>query len=350
MDTIQISIKLNENRNRVSEIMYSELQEAGIYIGNIMSIYGYRYCDCLEISSTGNLIVKISYPRFFAGINAHLISSSDECMKVQYDFCSKIISHPLLCDAELKLNRVDIPFTFIMSENYSFNSYKKVYQVLNYIYKKKNEKANPKAFTDIEKFRAETLIYADALNISAYNSKITIYDQYKNIRTKTAEDQDFYNIDAKYEDLSKRMRIEVSKRINRNSFSIQEFSQFDIFKEYSWKYKEYILENLLDLNEVENFYNERSSELANRLLKYQEESNNFLYETFIYKEIENIHDYEIIRRALKIHLNNIKTREKAITAVRKVLFNYQLNENIIMMETYATIKEIRYTIEKSFIF
>lgn len=348
MDTIQIAIKINENKLR--GITHCELQEVGKNINSIASIYGYRYCDCLEISNTGNLIIKISYPRFFAGINAYLISSSDECMKVQYDFCSKIANHPLLCDAELILNRVDIPFTFNMGENYSFNSYKKVYQVLNYVYKNKNEKANPKAYTDIEKFKAETLIYADTLNISAYNSKITIYDQYNNIKTKTADEQDFYDIDAKYEDLSKRMRIEVSKRIQRKGFTIEQFSQFNIFREYSWKYKEYILENLFDLNEVENFYNERSSELADRLLKYQEESNNFLYEIFIYKEIENIHDYEIIRRALKIHLNNIKTREKAITAVRKVLFNYQLNENIIVMETYATIKEIREAIEKSFIF
>ena len=140
MDTIQIAIKINENKLR--GITHCELQEVGKNINSIASIYGYRYCDCLEISNTGNLIIKISYPRFFAGINAYLISSSDECMKVQYDFCSKIISHPLLCDAELILNRVDIPFTFNMGENYSFNSYKKVYQVLNYVYKNKNEKAN----------------------------------------------------------------------------------------------------------------------------------------------------------------------------------------------------------------
>jgi hypothetical protein len=36
------------------------------------------------------------------------------------------------------------------------------------------------------------------------------------------------------------LRIEVSKRIKRKSLSLREFSQFDIFKEYSEKYKKYL--------------------------------------------------------------------------------------------------------------
>ncbi len=347
MDTIQIAIKINENKLR--GITYRELQEAGKDINSITSIYGYRYCDYLEISKTGNLIIKISYPRFFDGINVFLISNSMECLQVQYDFCSKIFNHPLLCDAELILNRIDIPFTFMMGINYNFNSYKKIYQVLNYVYKKKNEKANPKAYTDIEKFKAETLIYADTLNISAYNSKITIYDQYENIKTKTADEQDFLNITSKYDYLCKRMRIEVSKRVQRKGFTIEEFSQFNIFKEYSWKYKNYILENFFDLNEVENFYNENAQYLARRL-SICREARNFNYRNFIYMEINNIYDYEIIRRALNLCIDNVKTKENAITEVRKTLIDYQLNENIIVMATYATIKEIKEIIEKSFMF
>ena len=67
-------------------------------------------------------------------------------------------------------------------------------------------------------------------------------------------------------------------------------------------------------------------------------------------EINNIYDYEIIRRALNLCIDNVKTKENAITEVRKTLIDYQLNENIIVMATYATIKEIKEIIEKSFMF
>ncbi len=268
---------------------------------------------------------------------------------MQHEFSLEINSHSLLNDAHIYLNRVDIPFTFYMDKNYNFNSYRKVYQIFDYVYTQKNIKASPNAITDVKNFKAETVVYSDTANISAYNSKIMIYDQYKNIRSKTSDEKDLYEIDAKYDDLSRRMRIEVSKRIRRKAFTIEEFVQFNIYSEYSLKYKEYILENILDLSEVKNFYDEKSQELAERLLEYRESLNYFNYENFIYREIQYIHDYEIIRRALKICIEKKKTREKAITTIRKVLFNYQLNENIIVMETYNTILSIRDVIENYFI-
>lgn len=347
MDTIQISIKLN--KNKMEKISYEELQGIRKFIRGIISPYGYYYCDCLGISVTANLIVKISYPRFYAGINAYLISNERQCMDVQNHFCMEIRSNFLLQDATIELTRVDIPFTFLMGESYDFNSYMKVYQVFNYVYKRKNVKASPKAFSDIENFKVETLIYADTPNIASYNSKIMIYDQYNNIKVKTGEAENLYEIESKYEDLHKRMRIEVSKRINRRGFTVNEFSRFDIFGEYSIKYKNYILDNILDLNEIENFYNEKAIELSQKLSFDREESNYFIYESFIYREIRHIYDYEIIRRALKICIDNRKTREKAVTSIRKVLNTYESNENIIVMEVYNIIKEIRHIINNYFV-
>lgn len=344
MDTIQISIVLN--KEKLSKLAYRDLQEAAYYINSIKSIHEYRYCDCLEISKSGNLIIKISYPRFFAGINAYLISNSMECAQVQWDFCMNINSHPLLRDATIELTRVDIPFTFMMGPNYNFNSYRKVYQVLEHVYRTKNTKANPKAYTDVTQYKPETIIYADTPAIAKYNQRIMIYDQFQNLKSKTDDESRLPELEATYDGLSKRMRIEVSKRINRKSMSIDEFCQFNTFKEYSVKYKEYILENLFDLYEVNEFYEEKSRQLAERLLAYKTDVNNFIYETFIYKEIEHIHDYEIIRRALKLHINNMKSREKAITSIRRVLMNYQLNENVIVMETYLTIKAMKEVIER----
>lgn len=347
MDTIQIGIKLN--MQRVQRIFDSSRSDIKKFINSIRSPYGHTYCDFSERTTEKKIILKISYPRFFAGINVFLITNRMECMQVQHEFSLVINNHPLLYDAKIKLDRVDIPFTFHMNPGYNFNSYRKIYQIFDYVYRKKYAKASPTAITDIKRFKAETMVYSDTPSTRAYNSKIMIYDQYKNISTKTKDESNFCEIDAKYDDLSRRMRIEVSKRIVRKEMPLEGFRQFDIFAEYFGQYKKYILEKILDLYEVENFYNEKSQELANKLTIYRDEVPFFNYENFIYKEIEHIYDYEIIRRALKLCIENQKTREKAITTIRKVLFNYQLNENIIVMETFNTILSIRDVIENYFI-
>ena len=84
MDTIQVSIILNEEK--IKGLNPFDLQRVRKDINGIRSPYGYTYCDCLEISKNTNFIVKISYPRFFAGVNAFLISDKTQCTQVQWDF------------------------------------------------------------------------------------------------------------------------------------------------------------------------------------------------------------------------------------------------------------------------
>jgi hypothetical protein len=200
------------------------------------------------------------------------------------------------------------------------------------------------AYTNVSEYEPGTIIYSDHPQRAKYNKRVMFYDQYNNLRSKTEEEK-FNGIVLEYDGLSRRMRIEMSSRIKRVPVSIQDFPDYPIFSTYLPQFKEHILYSLFDLNEVNNFYNEKSVELANKILRYREETTNFLYETFIYKEVERIHDYEIIRRALKICIDNIKTREKAITVIRKVLFKYQLNENVIVMDTYNTIVQMKRVIE-----
>ena len=342
MDTIQVSIILN--KEKIKGLNPFDLQKVRKDINGIISSYGYRYCDCLEISKNTNFIVKISFPRFFAGTNAFLISDKTQCAQVQMEFSYNLSSHPVLYDAKIKLDRVDIPFTFMMGPNYDFNSYKKVYQVLDYVYRKKNLNSNSMAYTNVSEYEPGTIIYSDHPQRAKYNKRVMFYDQYNNLRSKTEEEK-FNGIVLEYDGLSRRMRIEMSSRIKRVPVSIQDFPDYPIFSTYLPQFKEHILYSLFDLNEVNNFYNEKSVELANKILRYREETTNFLYETFIYKEVKRIHDYEIIRRALKICIDNIKTREKAITVIRKVLFKYQLNENVIVMDTYNTIVQMKRVIE-----
>jgi len=44
---------------------------------------------------------------------------------------------------------------------------------------------------------------------------------------------------------------------------------------------------------------------------------------------------------LKLCISNLKSREKAITSIRKVLRSYQLNENVIVLDTYFKITAMR---------
>ena len=56
MDTIQIALKLS--KSILNEISYGDLNDLRGYIENIKSPKGYRYCDCLEVSRAGNIVVK----------------------------------------------------------------------------------------------------------------------------------------------------------------------------------------------------------------------------------------------------------------------------------------------------
>ncbi len=207
---------------------------------------------------------------------------------------------------------------------------------------------DPTNFVDIAEFKAETLIYANAKSLGGYNSKITIYNQYKNLMAKTFNDIEVNNLIREYKGLKYRMRIEVSKRIQRKEFTVKEFGIFDIFGEYAESFKNYILENILDMETIDKIYEELASGLVDKLEAHRTFSRNFNYENFIYREIDNIYDYEILRRAVKKLNNNVKTRENAITAIRKVLLEYEREKGIIVMNTYEAILDIRETIENSF--
>ncbi len=141
------------------------------------------------------------------------------------------------------------------------------------------------------------------------------------------------------------MRLEVSKRINlRNNFSIQDFKNFDILGKYYPEYKKYILDNILDFTIIEELYNQWAKELSDRLDK-EKTVKNFNYETFILKNIKNLYDYEIIKKALKISIDNINTRENAITKVRKILKEYEKENKVIILDVYSILDKIKDYIE-----
>lgn len=342
MDTISIKLEYSDKY----KIYLSELKSVERNINSFKSEYGYTYIDVLD-SNEKCMIIKISYPRFFKGSNAFLITKVSECLEVQEYFVQQLKSYGYInLFPSINLIRVDIPFTYYMKEEEYFCHYQNIFKIFAYIYKKNEPNASPKAIQDILSGKQETLYYADTKVIANYNSRIMIYNQDLNISDKY---KDIYqNIIKEFPDLKKRIRIEVSKRVRRKSMGIFNFTKFDIFGLYFPKFKRYLLDNLLNIDDLETLYKERVEEFTNLLIGERERKRNFTYEAFLLEYINDIWDYEILRRALKESTSNIKTCENAITAVRKLLKSHEEKNDIMILDVYSTIHKIFEDINNTF--
>ena len=340
MDTIEISLRI------LKELSIMLIERLRRDINSLVSPYGYTFCDVLEVSSTGNLIIKISYPRYFFGNNAYLITKRSECFEVQKYFVDNIMEDLYWKDniGEVNLLRVDIPFTYQMRDNEEFNSYENVFQICAIVYNKTKNKARPKAFIDMLDRKLETVIYSDnGKSDKSSNNKLMIYNQYLNLNQKLDEEVFEETLKA-YRDLPYRIRMEVSKRVRlRKSFNGQEFANLDILGNYFEQYKNYILDYVLNKEEIDWQYNIWSERLVKVLIENRTKGN-FNYKVFILQNLSTIYDYEILRRALGSGIGNTNTRENAITKVRKILNDIQQENNIIVMDTYAVLMKMRDTI------
>lgn len=346
MDTIEIRLNLKKG------LEFDTINQLRTVITSLTSKKGgYRYCDVLEISPKGNLIVKISYPRYFAGTNAYLVGSRNDCIKVQTDFINSIFSDVYWASIieDITLTRVDIPFTYYMNPNESFASYRNIFYIFAFVYGIKKENARTKAYMDLQNRNFETLIYSPNGCVGkGANNKLEVYNQALNLRNKL-EDDAWYNVVNTYEDLPTRIRMEVSKRIRkRKNFSPNEFAIFDILGTYFEEYKRYVLDNVLDFNVIDKLYNNWAYELSLKLSEARK-IKGFNYGKFFYQNQPIIYDYEIVRRALGIGIDNINTRENAITRVRQVLIQYENTHNIILMDVYGTLKKIEAQIKTTYL-
>ncbi|MDH6458048.1 hypothetical protein M2102_001683 [Fusobacterium sp. PH5-7] len=335
MDTISIKITLRKG-HRNSKVIW----RVEDYINKIKSPKGYRYCDLLRFTSENEVIVKISYPRYYFGNNAYVIRQGYECLDVQEHFIKNIKQSSLLRNLDkIELIRVDIPFTYLMNEFERFSDYINIFKIMGEVYYKRNPQGRPKAYEDLISEEKETIIYSDSKTASGYNKRVIIYNQYLNLRSKL-EPEEMERTLKRFPDLEDRMRIEVSKRIRRKVFSMVEFAGEDLFSHYKNEYRKYIFANLLNLDEVEKVYKKRIDKLAYQLIE-DRKSSNFTYEKFILNEIKDIYDYEILRQAINRTCGSIKTRENAITTVRKIIFEYEKRRKIIIMKTGEKLERIK---------
>lgn len=334
MDTISINLIFRKNFERM-EVIY-EMED---YIKNIKSSNGYKYCDVLSNSRRDQILIKISYPRYFYGNNAYLIKTSEECLEVQEHFIERIKKCSLFNNLEgIELTRLDIPFTYIMDEDKRFSDYSNIFKVMGEVYFAKNPKGRPKAFIDLITEEKESLIFTDSKVQSGYNSRIIIYDQYLNLKNKLSEIE-FKRAINDFKSLPDRMRIEVSKRIRRTPFSLKEFEEKDFFYYYKKEFKEYLIKNLFDFDEIEKLYYRRAQELGD-FLKEDRKERNFSYESFLLINEKLIYDYDIVRQAVIRAIDNRKTQENAITVIRKILKEYEYRRDTIVLNTYEKLEEI----------
>lgn len=346
MDTIQIKLSVLDG----GDLTNNEIDNLKSFINYMESPNGYTYCDFLDIRKGGDIGIKISYPRYFKNSNAFLIRDNKQVIEVNKHFCRKLNEHYLLKNSYIYLERIDIPFTYYKNEEHNFHSYLNIYMILGEVYNKRKANGIQKAYSDLLTKKHETITYADSKTKSSSNSKVTIYNQYENIKTKSADEDELkYYLDH-FDELKDRIRIEFSKRIRRKYFSNEEFSKFDILSEYLDSAKKEIFTNLLNFKIIDKVYEEKK-ELLIKSLKEEKILGNFNYEVAFLKYSGFIYDYEILRRAFKNFIPNDKTREGAITKMRKILNGYSKRENIIIIDVYSKLKEIKnsiysfYTIE-----
>lgn len=338
VDTISIKISVKNPKGE-----YIETEVINILYSAINSL---SYQNKIYFSVSNNYLnVILSYPRYFYSTNAYLISKNEECLKVNNNFITYLRNYIIEStginsmvylnyfenNIGIKIIRVDTPFTYYMSAEETFYSYKNVYKLLSNIYVYNNRKCNPKNYDKFLNNEIETLILADTSNVRSYNSKITIYNQFNKMADFYQNNFNiFEQIIKDYPDLQNRIRIEVSKRIRRDPFSPEEFRTFSVF-EYTYKFVDYALENMFNGTVLNLVIEQQKEKLKYLLLQEKHFNKNFSYENFIYKYMEEIWDYDILRKAIMETSTNSNSGYCACYTVKGILYKLEQNRRILFL-------------------
>lgn len=357
IDTINLKIKLGEETGE-----YKQVLAKGVITCVLNRV---RYCDKVtsETLSDREIILKtrFSYPRFFSKTNAYLITTKEECMKVHKDFIKEITEEVALIseikenekielmkwiekNIRIKLTRVDIPFTYIMEDKESFKSYQTVYKVLAEVFKIKNRKCIPKEISGNGEI--QTIVLSNTTNLNDYHSKLTIYNQAQKFKDYYKEKypclvEEIYKENP---DLDQRIRIEVSKRINRAEFTLTEFENFDIFTNYVKPYAKYILDNLFDEETLKLVKEKQLKHLKDRLTK--ERKDGFRYSEFIKEIAHELYDWELLRQAIMETSLNDNTGYHGTSIAKELLRKYGEEKDIIYFGVFKKIADMKKMISK----
>lgn len=338
IDTIGVQILLGENTGEFNQYMLKS--------SIVEFVTRSRYCSITniqeEIGKELKITVCLSYPRCFYTDNAFLIKSKEECLTVQKGFISMIrqaIGKMNENVVKINLTRVDIPFTYLMDKSETFNSYLNVFNILEKIHQMTIPKGSIKCYG--ESNQIETIYFYDSQNTSNYNTRISIYNQAKKFQDFYARDKNRLDyIYCNNPDLNQRIRIELSKKIRRNPFSLTEFENFDIYSEYVPSYAEYLLETLFNPIAVEKVKENQVQHLKGMLFNLRQ-SSLFTYESFILWNEGEIFDYDILRRAIMETSCNPNSGYQGTSTSKNFLLKRENETKILYFDVFKRIESIR---------
>lgn len=316
MDTIGLKFVINDFGGE-----YRDVENFEILTDRLRKI---KYCSRFRESDSEVKFI-LSYPRYFSQTNAFLIKSSEECLEVNYNFILDITDNQddnfinwFHKKIDIYLIRVDIPFTYLMEDYENFNDYKNIFKIFSNIFREKNKTGKSKMVSNFDSKKIETLSINKANTKSQGNSGITIYNQ--NAKIEDIYPSVYKRVIKDYPDLKRRIRIELFKRINRKSFTPEEFMKFNIYRHYISLFVDDLLDNLFDEYILDEIYNEKIETLVELLLQVNK-IGRINYQNFIIKYIDEIWDYEIIRKALRKAINNDNSYYQACKKVKRILEN-----------------------------
>lgn len=292
MDTISVTVGFEsiltiEEINKLEKHKYIKFKR-----------YGRRDID--------SAIFKVSYPKFIGKNNATLVYDSKTILDCNIAFVSAIRTIRPYDDITLKVNRIEILYSSIKSINDFLND------------------------------TIETLILADMGNIKDYNNKITIYNQHKRfIDTHATEVEQTVK---EYPNLPRRIRIEVSKKINRAAIKLDRFTDMDLYGLYNNDFLDYAIGDMCD------------SKLTQEYMDIGK--NNWIgifgcKNSYTYREIGLVNplsigdNYNSVRMALTAPIGNKHTLDSAMTAMRKVIKEVEAKKGYKILDVVPEFNRIR---------
>ncbi|GLI57783.1 hypothetical protein PM10SUCC1_32970 [Propionigenium maris DSM 9537] len=280
------------------------------------------------------LMMVVSLPKYFHPTNSYLITKEVEVKEVLVAVKKAITNIP---DIKVKIEkatviRVDYPFTYIMREQYNFNSYRNIMYILGGA----TDLVRSKNFEDTRSKEKETFYYCDNDHTRKASNKIIIYDQGKKIKDKdlTPDKQDYDLALKDFPELERRMRIEVSLSTN---IDINQLKLKKIKKE-AYKFLE---RHLFNDELIENYINEKVKNLVSLMRR---EGKYLKRGEFI--ERERPLEYTQVRSAAKYHYDVEASKDKFLKITREVLRIREKRENIIILDCFKIIKDIKLSLKR----
>lgn len=327
MDTVSVTVRF-DNAISIEEVNFLESYNFIKYIG-----VGRANYNCARF--------KISYPKFVGRNNATLVHNGNIVLSCNLAFVNAIRSIRPNDNITIKINRIDIPYTIYMNEGETFDSYKGVFYTMASVYDIKHPNAS--AIRSINNFLTdtiETVILADTTNVSDYNNKVTIYNQYK--RFMDTHQADLNRTLVEHPDLPNRIRIEVSKKINRLPVSLEEFAEMDLYGQYNNDFLDYAINNMFD-QACLNTYNDR---LINKWVNIFNNMGNKSYRTLGWMCLEVGDNYEAIREGLRLTRPNQNTLENAVTRMRATIGEVESTRGYKIMDVGDQVGRILFNLNR----